>query len=44
MGLSNEDAIEDAVSKIEQYRQLFGAAPPSTTAYSNLNPLNKLID
>jgi len=27
-GLSNEDALEDAVIKIESYRKLFGASAP----------------
>ena len=45
MGLENEDALEDAVSKIEMYRQLFGAQSASVPTHSrDLNSLNRIID
>lgn len=43
-GLEFEDALEDAVSKIEQYRQLFGAGQASGPHRNDFNNLNKIID
>lgn len=43
-GLEFEDALEDAVSKIEQYRQLFGTGQTSGSNRNDFSNLNKIID
>ncbi len=45
-GLKDEDALEDAVMKIEMYRKLFGAssAPVGVSISHGMNGLNKFVD
>jgi hypothetical protein len=45
-GLKDEDAIEDAVMKIEMYRKLFGAAsaPVGVSISHGMSGLNKFVD
>lgn len=42
-GVANEDALEDCVSKIEQYRMLFGAGAPSGHK-RDLNGITKFVE